>query len=152
MVSEAEVLAWLQPHISRGAEPDPGDILGSLRCDGDNASELFEDFAERFGVDLRNFEPWLYYIADEPPVRRRWHAVDPETGAELPLFPITVQDFVTAAGAGVWNKTHPPHRFERYPFLRDRAAIRRWIRMALVCVLLVVLFVFPDDPGVFLAR
>ncbi len=138
---EAEILAWLQPWIprpwfSRQAKPDPEDILGWLGFDGDDANELIEGFAKEFGVDLTGFDPWLHYVPDEPPGRRRWHAVDPETGKELPLFPISVRDLVAAAEAGIWNKPVVPYRLVENPFLRDTAAM---VHLAGFVIALVVL-------------
>lgn len=133
---EAEILAWLQPWFPRRAKLDPDDILGSLGYAGDDAHELMQGFCDRFGVDPGGVEPWLYYLADEPPVYRRWHAVDPETGAELPFFPISEQDLVAAAKAGVWTKTHPPHRFKENPFRIDLKVLLRVIAAALVFIML----------------
>lgn len=112
---EAEILAWLRPLLLRSDAFSPDDIFGSLRYAGDDGDALMTDFADRFGVDLSAFNPWLYYIADEPPGRRRWHAVDPVSGEELPLFPVSLRDLIAAAASGTWNKAHAPHRFEKNP-------------------------------------
>ncbi|WP_112311183.1 hypothetical protein [Pseudogemmobacter bohemicus] len=107
---EAQIPAWLQPQIAWGDVFDPGVIFGSLRCEGDDGNEVIQGFAETFGVDLTGLAHGFTTAPMSRLCRRRWRAVDPETGAAQPFFPISLQDPVAAAAAGTWNKTHPPCR------------------------------------------
>ena len=102
MDRQAEVLEWLQEYLGKALpQYDPGDVLGSLRYEGDDANELIEGFAERFAVDLLAFNPWYHYNANEPPNFRRYRPYDLE-GVPLRDIPISVANLESAAESGRW--------------------------------------------------
>jgi hypothetical protein len=84
-------------------------IVHDLGCDGDDAGELLERFADEFGVDLSELQ-WRRHFSNEG-----------DTGcADLILFfvrlvrrlpppppdlePVTIRDLVTAAETKRWRK------------------------------------------------
>jgi acyl carrier protein len=76
-------------------------LLQDIGADGADGWELMEEFGERFGVDLSEFEPGLHFGPEG----------DPLTGLVASLFrprwarfiPITVEDLVQAARSGKWQ-------------------------------------------------
>ncbi len=128
---EAEVRAWLEGWFpDRQARIDLSDILGSLELEGDNAHEVFEDFAERFDVDMQGFDPWFHYDADEPPSGRI--GVVGRDGRWIARLPINIADLTAAAAAGRWSKDYEGIRLKRRLFSSWNIMLMMMVGMALL--------------------
>ena len=97
----------------RRAQITPGsELLRDLGIYGDDAAEVMTWFAERFEIDMRNFEfvrhfcsePNLFSIFKRPSVRTR------ELRAKIP---VTVRDMVKAAEAHRWISPVTPSEPEQ---------------------------------------
>jgi hypothetical protein len=98
----AEVEQWLAKYLgSQFPAIDRDDILGSLRYAGEDADELLDAFAQEFSVDMSDFNPWHHYVADEPPIFRRFRPVS-DSGQSLEDLPISLTDLANAAQTGKW--------------------------------------------------
>jgi hypothetical protein len=75
-----------------------------LGCDGDDAVELFEAFAEKFHVDMSSME-WNRYFSPEGCGCLLAFVMLGLTGGMTALEPVTVRDLVKAAEAKKWVKT-----------------------------------------------
>ena len=79
-------------------------LLQDFGVDGDDATELFEAFEQRFAVDLSGFVFERHFGPEGgPPIgllldilRRLW-------GKYEPLVPVTVDDLIASAESGKWT-------------------------------------------------
>ena len=102
---DAHVSTWFE----RWGTLDRDDILHSVGCEGDDAAEFFEDFAQTFEVNMEGFLPYFHYIADEPPMYRRVYPVDSQNRA-IREIPVSLDMLVSAAEAGRWELDYPNHK------------------------------------------
>jgi len=77
-----------------------------LGMDGDDAVEFFQDFAEKFSVDLTELgDEWDRYFGPEGfslfPI---WELITFKTQQRHPMLPLRVSRIVDAARTGKWTK------------------------------------------------
>jgi hypothetical protein len=117
MGQRLEVQRWTAEYFgTQFSKVDPDDILGSIRCEGDDADEFLKAFAIRFGIDMSQFNPWHHYDADEPPLYRRYRPVTAE-GEPLSDLPIGFRELEAAAEVGHWNVSYGGRELRHYNLL-----------------------------------
>ncbi len=123
MAIRDEILSLLTAYGLHGQKRlDCSDIFIANGFEGDDASELVDDFAKHFNVDMtRLFEHWYFhYIGDEPPGHRRVLPIDVH-GKVLPFIPVNIDMLATSAEAGKWVFSYPEHTVRTS--LRSRLAL-----------------------------
>ena len=86
--------------------PKKSDLFKSTKIDGDDAFEFIDEFANRFNVDMSNYN-WYFHHGEEghniggiffkPPYERVTH------------IPITIEVLENAIAARRWPITYPDH-------------------------------------------
>ena len=83
-------------------------LAEDLGVDGDDADELLDAYARRFGVDLAAFE-FSRYFGEEPNLMAFAHWVrDLWRGDARPTRPLTIAMLAAAAERGRWVEDGPP--------------------------------------------
>lgn len=92
-----------------GAEtlPAPGDdLFEKLQLDGDDCTEFFKAFSDRFGVDMSTFL-WYFHHGEEGHNFGALFFKAPDQRVEP--IPVTIDLLSAAISAGRWSVAYPPH-------------------------------------------
>jgi hypothetical protein len=93
--------------LDRFSLTDDFDLFGQLGIDGDDASELMDRFATRFGADMTGYR-WYFHHGEEG--INLAGVFFPPPNARVTHMPLTFGMLVKAAEAKSWSVEYPSHR------------------------------------------
>ncbi|SPH23378.1 hypothetical protein DEA8626_02442 [Defluviimonas aquaemixtae] len=103
----ADVAAFAESFLGQPLDDrTEADLFGATGCDGDDAFDFIEAFAERFGVDLEGYR-WDFHHADEGALLNPgWPFRAPHQ--KVTRIPITLDLLRQSVCEGIWPLVYPP--------------------------------------------